>query len=85
MTMRVSHGLILSLLFVSVSGAALAQSVDRTDVLTAHADRQRTGWFSNERKLTPAVVAGGQFGKLWESPELDGFETYPARLYASPL
>jgi hypothetical protein len=72
-------------LCLSVSAVSGAQAAERSDVLTAHADRQRTGWFSHESKLTPATLAGGRFGKLWESPELDGFETYPARLYASPL
>jgi outer membrane protein assembly factor BamB len=80
--MKAVYGLVLTLLCMSVAGAKAAT---RADVLTAHADRQRTGWFSQERKLTPAALAGGRFGKLWESPELDGFGKYPARLYASPL
>ena len=87
--MRAAHGFVLSLLCMSAAGVAtrpaVAQPATRADVLTAHADRQRTGWFSHERKLTPSTLAGGRFGKLWESPELDGFEKYPARLYASPL
>jgi hypothetical protein len=81
--MRPAHFLVPLLCLPIVVVAA--QSSGRADVLTAHADRQRTGWFSHENKLTPAALAAGQFGKLWESPELDGFETYPARLYASPL
>jgi competence ComEA-like helix-hairpin-helix protein len=89
MTMRAACGLVLSLVCLSAAGMAMgpavADSSTRADVLTAHADRQRTGWFSHEHKLTPSTVAGGRFGKLWESPELDGFEKYPARLYASPL
>lgn len=83
--MRAAYGLVLSLLCILVAGAAVAKLAARADVLTAHADRSRTGWFSHERKLTPATLTGGRFGKLWESPELDGFEKYPARLYASPL
>lgn len=83
--MRASYGVVIFLLCLPVPGAAEAHPADRADVLTAHADRQRTGWFSYESKLTPAALAGGRFGKLWESPALDGFETYPARLYASPL
>lgn len=83
--MRAAYSLVLSLLCMSVAGATLAESATRADVLTAHADRQRTGWFSQERKLSPAILAQRRFGKLWESPELDGFEDYPARLYASPL
>ena len=82
--MRAAYGLVLSLLCVPLAGG-VDQPAARADVLTAHADRQRTGWFSHERKLTPATLAAGRFGKLWESPELDGFEKYPARLYASPL
>src|ERR1700728_2586818 len=83
MTMRSSYSLVL--LCLSVSAVSVAQAAERADVLTAHADRQRTGWFSHEHKLTPSTLTAGQFGKLWESPELDGFEKYPARLYASPL
>jgi len=89
MTMRAAYGLLLSLVCMSAAGVAMgpavADSSTRADVLTAHADRQRTGWFSHEHKLTPSTLTAGQFGKLWESPELDGFEKYPARLYASPL
>jgi outer membrane protein assembly factor BamB len=85
MTIRTANFLVLSLLCMSVAGAAVTEEATRADVLTAHADRQRTGWFSRERKLTPATLAAGRFGKLWESPELDGFGKYPARLYASPL
>jgi hypothetical protein len=80
--MRAAYGIVLSLLCMSAAGA---EGATRADVLTAHADRHRTGWFSQERKLSPATVGGRQFGKLWESPELDGFGKYPARLYASPL
>lgn len=80
-----SYGFLLSLLCLPTAGAASAQPAPRADVLTAQADRQRTGWFSHESKLTPAVLASGRFAKLWESPQLDGFQTYPARLYASPL
>lgn len=85
MTKRIANFFSLSLLCLSVAGAAVAEEATRADVLTAHADRQRTGWFSRELKLTPAMLAAGRFGKLWESPELDGFGRYPARLYASPL
>lgn len=85
MTIREARGLVLSLFSMAVAGGAMAEAAMRADVLTAHANRQRTGWFSQERKLTPRSLAQGRFGKLWESPELDGFGNYPARLYASPL
>ena len=56
--MRAAYGLVLSLLCMSAAGAAVAETATRADVLTAHADRQRTGWFSHEHKLTPATLAG---------------------------
>jgi len=53
-----------------------------------HGDRQRTGWNPNETVLTPAAVAGGTFGKLWQTT-LDtvriGSTDYDPHLYASPL
>ncbi len=53
-----------------------------------HCDRQRTGWNPNETVLTPAAVAGGTFGKLWQTT-LDtvriGSTDYDPHLYASPL
>ncbi len=53
-----------------------------------HCDRQRTGWNPNETVLTPAAVAGGAFGKLWQTT-LDtvriGSTDYDPHLYASPL
>jgi competence ComEA-like helix-hairpin-helix protein len=85
MRIGAAHSLFLSLFCMSVAGAAVAETATRSDVLTVHANRQRTGWYSEERKLTPGLLAHERFGKLWESPELDGFEKYPARLYASPL
>jgi type 1 glutamine amidotransferase/cytochrome c5 len=57
----------------------------QTDVPTFHRDPQRTGWNSHENVLTPARVAGPSFGLLWESPQLDGIDGQPPRLYASPL
>lgn len=62
-----------------------ATAQPRDDVLTAHAGRARTGWFSNQTALAPADLSQGRFGKLWESPQLDPYDKYPARLYASPL
>ena len=59
------------------------------DVLTFHGDRQRTGWIASETTLTPAAVAGGTFGPVWNSPQFDsvtiGGTTFPPHLYASPL
>lgn len=52
---------------------------------TFHIDAGRSGWRSGETVLTPAKLAGGDFGIVWESPQLDSFEGQPPRLYASPL
>ena len=59
------------------------------DVLTFHGDRQRTGWISIEKILTPRNVAGGEFGPVWDSPQFDSVtisgNTYLPHVYASPL
>ena len=57
----------------------------QTDSPTFHRDPGRTGWNPNESVLTPAKVAGPSFGLVWESPQLDGADGGPPRLYASPL
>ena len=66
--MRTTCGLVVSLVCMSAAGVAMgpavADSSTRADVLTAHADRQRTGWFSHEHKLTPSTLTAGRFGKL---------------------
>jgi outer membrane protein assembly factor BamB len=73
-----------SLLIVVVVSAAAADrppvsSADRSvDVLTQHNDTDRTGWNPHEATLTPAAVAGGTFGKLFDLP-VDGL------IYAQPL
>lgn len=67
---------------ILVPAAVVAGGVDK---LTFHGDAQRTGWNSQERQLTPAAVASGRFGLVWQSPPLDGFGEVPARLFATPL
>ncbi|SPF41783.1 conserved exported hypothetical protein [Candidatus Sulfopaludibacter sp. SbA4] len=70
-------------------GLMAACSYSQYSILTFHGDRQRTGWISQEKILTPARVSGGSFGPMWNSPPLDsvtiGGVTYPPHLYASPL
>lgn len=78
----VSKAALLGLTLTSVPVAVVAGSADKP---TFHGDAQRTGWNSAERVLTPATVASGRFGPLWQSPPLDGFGEVPARLFATPL
>lgn len=62
-----------------------AASKPRTHRATFHVDGGRSGWRSDETVLTPANVAGDDFGLVWESPQLDAVDGQPPRLYASPL
>jgi hypothetical protein len=70
-------------------GSLVLAASGQYNVLTFHGDRQRTGWISGERYLTPAKLSGGDFGPLWNSPEFDAVtilgKTYPPHVYASPL
>ncbi len=66
-----------------------ATTTTRVDVPFFHGDRARLGWNDTENQLTPAAVASGLFGHLWDSPPLDdvviGGTRYAPHLYASPL
>ncbi|HZS39173.1 MAG TPA: hypothetical protein VFF06_20220, partial [Polyangia bacterium] len=54
-----------------------------------HGDRARTGWNPLETHLTPQSVADPSFNWIWDSEPFDsvsiGGQSYPPRLYASPL
>ncbi len=65
--------------------AAPPMSRDGPDHLTYHGTPQRTGWYDDERRLTPTRVAGHSFGLLWESAPMDPAGGTPPRLFASPL
>lgn len=55
------------------------------DHLTFHGTPQRTGWYDDERVLTPRAVKSPAFGLLWESAPLPSAVETPPRLFASPL
>jgi len=59
--------------------------VTSIDWLMFHGDRYRSGWNWMETVLTPESVSGGNFGKLWDTGELDQVSGHPPHLYASPL
>src|SRR5215813_15045781 len=71
-------------LAIAVSVPAAAQSPNNW--LHFHRDNQITGWNPNETILTPATVASGNFGVVWESdPAECGGAEIPPHMYASPL
>jgi hypothetical protein len=66
-----------------------ALTTSSVNTLAFHGDGPRLGWNAREATLTPAVVGGGRFGLLWQSPALDevtiASRRYGPHLYASPL
>ena len=72
-----------------LAGLMAACCYSQYNVPTFHGDRQRTGWISREKILTPAAVSGGAFGPIWNSPALDSVTIagviYSPHFYASPL
>ncbi|MGZ4196179.1 MAG: hypothetical protein ACXVFQ_07405 [Solirubrobacteraceae bacterium] len=57
---------------LALAGAAAAAGV------TNSGDDLRTGWYPDEGAITPQLVSGGTFGRLW-SASVDG------QVYAQPL
>jgi len=75
----VSRLAFIALLLLGVIVSAEPGPASReVDVLTFHGDIARTGWNAAERKLTPASITAGAFGKLWTAP-VEG------DIYAEPL
>ncbi|MGN6269910.1 MAG: c-type cytochrome [Sphingomonas sp.] len=74
-----------ALLALPLLGAAPGAPPAGVNKLGFHYDRQHSGWNARELALTPEAVAGGRFGPLWQSPQLDNFGDIPPRLFASPL
>jgi hypothetical protein len=64
--------LLAALLCLIGPGAAHAAGV------TNSADDLRTGWYPDQRALSPEVVSGGDFGQLWSTP-------VTGQVYAQPL
>lgn len=76
---------VLAALALSACSTLAPRPERAVDKLTYHVDAARTGWNAAERELTPANVASGRFGLLWESAQLDSAGTVPPRLFATPL
>ena len=77
----------LVLAVVACLTATISQGNDAlaVDKLMAHYDREHSGWNPHEQTLTPSAVAGGDFGLMWSSPQLDSFGDTPPRVFAAPL
>jgi mono/diheme cytochrome c family protein len=78
-------GAILLALIGTTTSASRPHTPAPVEKLTFHGDPQRTGWNARETVLTPASVAGGHFGLLWQTPQLDSVNGVPPLLFASPL
>ena len=90
--MRKICGLLLVGLFACSEQAkprlsSLRSAISGVNWLMFHGDQQRSGWNPNETALTPANVASGNFGVLWDmTAPLDGDASgNPPHLYAAPL
>jgi outer membrane protein assembly factor BamB len=57
---------------------SFAAATAAAEPVTASNDALRTGWYPDEPQLSPAAVAGGSFGQLFETP-IEG------QVYAQPL
>ena len=64
-------------LLLATTGQASASEVFGSG-LTNSGDNLRTGWYPNEPTLTPELVGGGTFGRLWTTP-------VAGQVYAQPL
>src|ERR1700727_807267 len=67
---------ICTFLLLVVAGQAMAS--EAAGPITNSADNLRTGWYPNEPSITPEVVSGGTFGRLWTTP-------VTGQVYAQPL
>jgi hypothetical protein len=63
--------LLCGLICIDQQLASSAEQQKSVDVLTYHYDDLRTGWNSEEKVLTPAVLKSGSFGLLFKSDIFD--------------
>ncbi len=72
-------GAVLLVLFFLLAGAAQALASEvHGSALTDAGDDLRTGWYPNEPSITPELLSGGTFGRLWSTP-------VKGQVYAQPL
>ncbi len=75
-TMRAVSVLCTSLLLLVCAAQAVASETG-SELTNAGGDL-RTGWYPNEPSITPELVSGGTFGRLWSTP-------VTGQVYAQPL
>src|SRR5271163_544589 len=52
---------------LAVTGQALASEMPGSELANSGCDLG-TGWYPNEPSITPELVSGGTFGRLWTTP-----------------
>jgi Abnormal spindle-like microcephaly-assoc'd, ASPM-SPD-2-Hydin/PQQ-like domain len=65
------------LVLLLATGQAIAAEAPGSE-LTNSGGNLRTGWYPNEPSITPELVSGGTFGRLWSTP-------VKGQVYAQPL
>ena len=58
---------ICSLLLLALAAQARAAEAPGSELTNSGGDL-RTGWYPNEPSITPELVSGGTFGRLWSTP-----------------
>jgi outer membrane protein assembly factor BamB len=59
--------------------------ITSSGAITATADDQRTGWYPNQPQLSPSIVGGPTFGRLWKTtlPLTPGEQVHAQPLYVN--
>jgi hypothetical protein len=69
--------MLFTLMLLGAAGQALASEAPGSELTNSGGDL-RTGWYPNEPSITPELVSGGTFGRLWSTP-------VKGQVYAQPL
>ena len=69
---------ILSVVLMSFMFGATGQALASEAEITNSGENLRTGWYPEASSITPQLVSGGTFGRLWSTP-VEG------QVYAQPL
>jgi hypothetical protein len=77
MRMTRTAALLLMLFSLVASGQARASELVGSELTNSGGDL-RTGWYPNESAISPGLVSGGTFGRLWSTP-------VQGQVYAQPL